>query len=119
MKTSKFTLSVIMLILVSMSGWASDRMKANVRIFEAVKVGSAQLNAGEYTMSWTGSGSNTEVTFTQGRKVVATLAAQVTQVRSGYSEPVVETDTRDNTLTKVALPKQSFSFTSSSDVTGN
>lgn len=119
LKTSKFALTAIMLILVTMSGWASDKMKANIRIFETVKVGSAQLNAGEYTLSWTGSGSNAQVTFSQGKKVIATVPAQVAQARSGYTSPTLETDSRENTLTKIALPKQSFSFTGSSDISGN
>ena len=66
-----------------------------------------------------GTGSNAEVTFAQGRKVIATVPALVDQVRSGYSNTVVETDRRTNTLTKIALPKQSFSFGSNPDISGN
>jgi len=111
MKVGKFTLTAVALTLLSVSGWASDKMRATVHIFDVV--------TGEYTIRWSGTGSNAEVTFAQGRKIIATVPAQVDQVRSGYSNTVVETDRRTNTLTKIALPKQSFSFGSNPDISGN
>ena len=119
MKVSKFRLTAIAVVLLSVSALATDKMRATVRIYDAVTVGSAQLAAGEYTITWSGTASNTEVTFTQGRKTIATVPAQISQVPSGYASTVVETDTRTNTLTKIALPKQSFSFASSADISGN
>ena len=119
MKVGKFTLTAVALTLLSVSGWASDKMRATVHIFDVVTVGSARLAAGEYTIRWSGTGSNAEVTFAQGRKVIATVPALVDQVRSGYSNTVVETDGRTNTLTKIALPKKSFSFGSNPDISGN
>jgi len=111
MKASKFTLSTVALVLLSMSGWASDKMKANIQIYQTVYVGSTQLAPGEYKMTWTESGSNAEVTFSQGKKVIATVPARVTQVRSGYDGPALHTHGASNTLTAVELPKLSFSFT--------
>jgi|SRR5215468_2169318 len=119
MKVNKLTLTAVGLVLLSISGWASDSMKVKVRIYDAISVGSVELTAGEYTMRWSATGSNTEVTFAQGRKIFATVPAQVSQVRSGYQTPLVEIDHRTNTLTKIALPKQSFSFGGRADITGN
>lgn len=119
MKVSKFKLAAIAVVLLSVSAWASDKMRATVRIYDAVTVGSSQLAAGEYTIAWSGTASNTEVTFAQGRKIIATVPAHISQVPSGYANTVVETDSRTKTLTKIALPKQSFSFASSADVSGN
>jgi hypothetical protein len=117
MKASKFMLGTVALVLLSASGWASDKMKVNIQIYEPVHVGSTQLAAGEYKMSWTETGTSAEVTFSQGKKVIATLPAQIAQVRSGYSEPAIETDS--STLTGIALPKQSFTFTTGNTITGN
>ena len=116
MKASKFTLGTIALVLLSISGWARDRMKANIQIFQTVQLGSTQLAPGEYKMTWTESGSDTEVTFSQGNKVIATIPAQVTQVRSGYDGPALHTEGASNTLTGVDLPKLSFSFTNDNAV---
>jgi hypothetical protein len=119
MKLSRFTVTVIALIALSVAGWASDKMRATVHISEAVTVGSAQLAPGTYTIRWTETGSNAQVTFTQGKRFVTTVPAQVTQGRSGYAYTVIETDTRANTLTRIALPKQSFSFTTNAEISGN
>ena len=116
MKASKFTLTAVALVLFSVTGWASDKMKANIQIDQTVHVGSTQLAPGEYKMTWTGSGSTAEVTFSRGNKVFATVPAQVTQVSSGYYGPVLHTDNVSNTLIEVDLPKVSFSFTSENAV---
>ena len=92
MRASKVTLSTVVLVLLSASGWASDKMKANIQIYQTVHVGSTQFAPGEYKMTWTENGSTAEVTFSQGNKVIATIPAQVTQVRSGYDNPVLDTD---------------------------
>ena len=119
MKASKFTLGTIALVLLSVSAWASDKMKANIQIFKTVSVGSTQLAPGEYKMTWTGSGASAEATFSQGKRVIATVPAQVTEARSGYSGPALHTDSVSNTLTGVELPKVSLSFTSENSVPAN
>jgi hypothetical protein len=117
MKANKFTLYTVALVLLSASAWASDKMKANIQIYEAVHVGSTQLAVGEYKMTWTENGTSAEVTFSQGKKLIATVPAQIAQARSGYSGPAIETDS--STLTGIALPKQSFTFTTGNTITGN
>jgi len=119
MKASKLTLGTVALVLLSVSAWASDKMKANIQIFKTVNVGSTQLAPGEYQLTWTGSGTGAEATFSQGKKVIATVPAEVTQERSGYSGPALYTDSVSNTLTGVELPKVSLSFTSDSSVPAN
>ena len=112
MKASKFTLSTAVLVLLSVGAWAGDKMRANIQIDETLHVGSTQLAQGAYKMTWTESGSNAEVTFSQGKKVIATVPAHVTQVRSGYHSPVVHTDRSTSSLIAVELPEVSLSFTS-------
>ena len=119
MKASKFTLGTIALVLLSVSGWASDKMKANIQIYNTVNVGSTQLAPGEYQLTWTGTGTNAEAIFLQGKKVIATVPAQVTEDRSGYSGPALYTDSVSNMLTGVGLPKVSLSFTSDNSVPSN
>jgi hypothetical protein len=114
MKASQFTLGTIALVLLSVSGWASDRMKANIQIYKTVNVGSTQLAPGEYELTWTGIGTDAEATFSRGKKVIATVPAEVYQERSAYSSPALHTDSVSNTLTGVELPKVSLSFTSDS-----
>ena len=119
MKASKFALGTMALVLLSLSAWASDRMTASIQIYKTVNLGSTQLAPGEYQLTWTGTGTNAEATFSQGKKVIATVPAEVTQERSGYSGPALYTDSGSNTLTGVGLPKVSLSFTSDSSVPAN
>ena len=119
MKLSKFIFAAIALVAVSVSAFASDKMRATVHIDETVSVGAVQLAPGAYTIKWTETGSDAQVTFVQGKRIIGTVPASVTQGRSGYSDIVIETDTRANTLTRIALPKQSFTFTTNSQISGN
>ena len=86
-------------------------MTANIHIDRTVHVGSPQLAPGAYKMTWTESGSNAEVTFSQGKNVIATVPAQATQERSGYRSPALRVDGVSNTLVGVDLPEVSLSFT--------
>jgi hypothetical protein len=94
-------------------------MKAKIQIDQTIFVGATQLAPGEYKMTWTESDSNVEVTFSRGNKVVATVPAQVTEVRSGYPGPALHTDSVSHALTEVELPKVSFSFISENAVPAN
>ena len=112
MKASKFTLSTVVLVLLSVSAWAGDKMKANIQINQTLHVGSKQLDPGAYKMTWTESGSNAEVTFSQGKKVIAVVPAQATQERSGFRSPALRINDVSNTLVGVDLPEVSLSFNS-------
>lgn len=108
MKLGKFTVAAFALLLFSVSGWASDKMKANIEITQTVQVGSTQLVPGKYKMTWTESNSNAEVTFSQGKKVIATVPAQLTQEHSGYEGPALRFV--GSTLVGVDLPEVSLTF---------
>ncbi len=110
MKASKFTLGAIALVVLSASGWASDKRKANIHIFDTVQLGSTQLAPGEYRMTWTENGPNTEVTFSQDKKVTAAAPAQISRQPSGYDFPALHIDGASDALIGVALPKVLLSF---------
>ena len=110
MKASKFTFATFALLIFSVSGWASDKMRANIQIYKTVHIGSTVLAPGEYKMTWTQNGSNAKVTISHDKRVIVSVPARVAQVRSGYSSPVLITDGESNRLTEVDLPKVSISF---------
>ena len=114
MKLIKF--ASFALLLFSLNGWASDKMKANIQINEAVHIGSTVLAPGEYKMTWTQTGSNAQVMISQDKKVIATVPARVAQMRSGYDSPALHINSVSNTLTEVDLPKVSISFGSENAV---
>jgi hypothetical protein len=87
MKLGKFAVSALALLAFSIGGWASEKMRTTIHIADAVTVGSVQLAPGAYTVRWTENGSDAQVTFVQGKRIIGTLPAHVTQARSGTPTP--------------------------------
>lgn len=65
------------LLLLAVSAYAADRNKGTLLIDEPVTLGGHQLAAGEYHLTWTGTGSDVTLTVTTNKKVVATLPAHL------------------------------------------
>jgi hypothetical protein len=119
MKTK--SLFVFALVLIPSLTFAADKKSASVEIDQPVKVAGAQLAPGQYHLTWEGNGPDVTVTFTEGKKTVATAPAKL--VTTSSSQPAIETFTAsDNTklLKAVDLNKLTIQFeTSSSASTGN
>jgi hypothetical protein len=65
------------LVLLAVSAFAADKNKGTLLIDEPVTVSGHQLAAGEYNLTWTGTGSDVTLTVTANKKVVATLPAHL------------------------------------------
>jgi hypothetical protein len=75
---------LIVLVLAGAPAFAvSDSQSVNIP--SAVKVGSTQVAAGSYKVSWTGAGSNVQVTLAKNGKTVATAPAKIVSERNQYS----------------------------------
>jgi len=72
-----------------------------------VQVGSTQLPAGDYKLTWTGSGSNVQATLTQNEKAVITFSAKMVE---GKNQPSVETDTQGATAILDVIRTDNFSL---------
>jgi hypothetical protein len=75
---------LIVLVLASAPVFAVSDSQ-NVNIPSAVKVGSTQIAAGTYKVSWTGAGSDVQVTLAKNGKTVATVPAKMVSERNQYS----------------------------------
>jgi hypothetical protein len=80
----------LMLVLVSAPAFASNK-PATVNFAGAVKIGSTQLPAGDYKLTWTGTGSDVQVTLTHNDKAVVTFPAKAVE---GKYSPEVTTNTQ-------------------------
>ena len=100
-----------LLALVSVPVFAAKN-SANVTIPHAVTVGTTQLPAGEYKVTWSETGSNAQVTLTRGTSVVK-LPAKV--VEQKHDNVTVLTNNKGGTeiLQGINLTKVSVEFTSS------
>jgi hypothetical protein len=96
----------LMLVLVSAPTFASKRAPT-VTLPETVKIGSAQIPAGDYKVTWTGSGSDVQVTLTRDEKAVVTFAAKTV---AGKNLPGITTNSEGgvNLLNSIQLDNVSL-----------
>jgi len=118
MKVRSFILTGL-LGLFSVTGFAADNMKTTITLSQAATIGSTQLAPGQYKMTWSGTGSDVQVTLSQGKKAVVTVPAQVVQERTGLNSAAVTTDSKTGALLGVVLPNQSFTFNGEKPAAGN
>lgn len=75
---------LIVLVLACAPAFAvSDSQSVNIP--SPVKIGSTQVAAGSYKVSWTGAGSDVQVTLAKNGKTVATAPAKIVSERNQYS----------------------------------
>jgi hypothetical protein len=80
MKFSKIATSLLgAALLFGTAVLAGQANKATVSIAETVSVEGKTIAPGTYKVQWDGSGTNVQVTLTQGKRTVATFPAQVTE----------------------------------------
>lgn len=61
-----------------------------VTFTEPVTIGNTVLNAGNYKVKWDGGGSNVQVSFLQGNKTVATVAATVVSEENPFLDGAIQ-----------------------------
>ena len=110
-----------MVLLIPALAFAGQRNSANIELSQAVEVAGTQLAPGQYKVTWEGNGPNVIVTFTEGKKTVATVPAKL--VSNPTNEPgAIETDTASGktpALNAVDLKNVTIQFEDSSTAAGN
>jgi len=87
---SRIILATLALALATSAFAASDSHKSNFEIGDATQLNGTTIPAGEYTAQWEGSGPTVQVNILQGKKVVATVPAQVVALDSKASDTHAE-----------------------------
>jgi hypothetical protein len=91
MRKTKFTASLLTFsLLLAGSAIAGNTNKGTLKVAESVTVGGKQLPAGKYQVEWAGSGSDVELSISDGKETVAKVPAQIlplgkAEATSGYS----------------------------------
>ncbi len=91
---------LILSTIISVAAFAADGGSGKLHLDNAVKVGSTELPAGDYKVTWTGSGDNTQVTLKQG-KTEATTSAQLVDVRRKNDAIATKTENGSSVLTEI------------------
>ena len=92
---------------------SADSHKSNFEISAATQVNGTELPAGNYTAKWEGSGPNVQVSIMQGKKVVATVPAEVVALDRAASNTEAEIKSNSNgdrELTSLKFSGKKFSL---------
>lgn len=84
MKFSNLARNVLLGASLVLASSAVAGEKAAIKIYETVTVNGKTIPAGKYDAQWTGSGSDVQLSLSQGKEVVATLPARIANARSAY-----------------------------------
>ena len=80
----RFLGSTLVLALLSISALAASNSQTVV-LGHAVKVGATELPAGDYKVSWTGTGSSVQVTIAKRGMAPVTLAAKLVEQKHEHN----------------------------------
>jgi hypothetical protein len=96
----RFVSLMILLTMVATAAFAAEGGSGKIRFVSAVKVGSTELPAGGYIVTWTGSGDTMQITLTQG-KTQATVTAQVLDARHNADAFASKSENGSRVLTEI------------------
>jgi len=96
----------LLLVLFAVPAFAGNKTPT-VDIPQNVQVGSTQVPAGEYQLTWTGSGSSVQATLVQDKKTVVTFSAKMVE---GKNNPGVETNTQGGATVLNVINMSKFSL---------
>jgi hypothetical protein len=117
---SKSLSAAAMVFLTPALAFAGPKNSANVKLDQPVKVADTQLASGQYKVIWQGRGPDITVSFTEGKKTVATVPAKL--VSNTNSEEAIETDTALSTMTvlkAIDLKHFTIQFENAAPAAGN
>jgi len=107
-------------LLIPALAFAAEKKSANVQVDQPVKVADTQLAPGQYRLTWEGNGPDVTVTFSEGKKTIATVPAKL--VNAPGNQPALETVTapdKTQLLKAVDLNNLTLQFQNPVSAAGN
>jgi len=96
----RISLLLILLTTICITAFAANRDSGTVSFDSAVRVGSTELPAGNYKVTWTGPSDNAQVTLKQG-KTTAITAAHVVEARHNVDAFATKTENGARVVTEI------------------
>jgi hypothetical protein len=87
--------------------------KGSMKLYDPTLVNGIQLSPGDYHLQWEGTGNNVQVQILQGKKVVATTAAALVQLKAPASQNMTSARSAGNNakaLTEVEFRGKSYAL---------
>jgi len=96
----RFSSLLILSTSLAVTVFAAEEGSGKVTLGRSVKAGSTELPAGDYKVTWTGSGDNAQVTLKQGN-TIATTTAQVVAARHANDAIATKNENGSRVLTQI------------------
>ena len=106
----KVVVSFTVILIFQVAAFAASEKSATVKLDQSVTVGSSTIKAGEYKVTWTEPGPDTEVTFTQGKKEIAVVPATVQSKKNSDVRVFTTTAGSGKVLQGVELKNATLTF---------
>ena len=98
----RFSTLLTLVTLVSVAAFAAASGSGKVQLTNSVKVGSTELPAGDYKVTWSGSVDKAQVTLTHGKNV-ATATARVEAAHQNNDSVTVTSQNGDRILDEIQV----------------
>ena len=98
MKRWFFSLAFLLCVL-ALSAMAGTKQSASIQISEPIVISGTHLEPGEYRVHWSGTGSDVQVQFLQGKKELASVPATLVSQHNPESPAITMRSTRDGSKT--------------------
>jgi hypothetical protein len=92
----------MILALFSVPAFAASKSQ-NISFATAVKVGTTQLPAGDYKLTWTGSGPNVQITIAKRGTLAVTVPAHIVEQNHNSQAVVTDSASGANVLKSIEL----------------
>jgi len=83
----KLAMALVIVLVAGSSLYAKDAQK--MTLWSPAMLGSTKFDPGSYKVTWQGDGSNSTVTFTQGKKVITTAQGKLVKRDAAYDRGAV------------------------------
>jgi hypothetical protein len=109
MKSVRLTaVMALFALLLPLSAFAKDNNKGKMNLSSNAQIAGTQLQAGDYTVEWSGTGPAAQVSFLRNGKTVATTQGNVVQLkdRAPYDQVVISTNNGQNVIQEIDFGKK-------------
>ena len=104
MKFATISKGLVLGVALLLASGAFAANKANFTLNNPTTVNGTKLKAGDYKLQWDGTGSDVQVSFIQGKNVIAKVPAKLVDLKSSPQDDAAVVNTNgDGTTTLTAL----------------
>jgi hypothetical protein len=107
-----------LLVLFAIPSFAANKPQV-VTLTGTVQVGSTQLPAGEYKVTWTGTGNDVQITIAAKGKPTVTAKAQLVNEKHDYTGVSTTKVNGTEVLDAILFPNVTLAIHNGSSITGN